>query len=246
MIKAILFDFNATLICAPEWMALETRTLPQDAFRLLASQGHVDPLSRKQLLKADETFQLARKTANLTNRETSHVVDLIAVIDALGYQQAVSHFLAEETVTILQRRCVPNVSLMADVETTLKRLLATGFQLGIISNAAYSPFLIWTLEHFRVLSLFEEVVVSADVGIRKPSLEIFRTTLDSMRINPSQAIYVGDDFHKDVVPAKQLGLRAVWYRPTGDTSIPKGEATPDAIIVSHSEIPALAEQWLSP
>ena len=244
MIKAILFDFNATLIHAPAWMALETRTLARDAFNLLAAQGHVAPLSAEQLLKAEAVFEMARKTADQTNRETSHVADLIAVINALGYQKTVSHLLAEETVAVLHRSCIPNVKLMVHVEKTLELLQAKGLRLGIISNAAYAPFLIWTLEHFKILDVFEEVVVSADVGGRKPGAEIFQMTLARMRLKPSEVVYVGDDFHKDVVPSKQLGLRAVWYRPEGDASIPTGGTIPDAVVVGHDDLPTLAEQWL--
>lgn len=244
VIKAFLFDFSGTLIRSPKWMALEVRDLPRAALGSLARSGHIPLLSDEQLGKAEAVFQTSRQTANRTNRETSHVADLIAMLDALGYQQRVPHSLVEETVAALHRNCIPTVELMAHSEKILARLQALGLRLGIVSNAAYAPFLTWTLDHFNILGFFEEVVVSADVGRRKPGLEIFQVALRRMGLKPGETVYVGDDFHKDVVASKQLGLRAVWYRPDGDSSIPDGEPIPDAVVAGHDEVPALAEQWL--
>ena len=243
MIKAVLFDFNATLIHSPDWMALETLTLPHAAFKLLADRGYIAPLSPDQLLEAEKVFQTDRQNANLTNRETSHVADLLTMVHSLGYQDKVPQSLVEETVAILHRNCIPNVALMAQAETTVKHLQSMGLRLGIISNAAYAPFLTWTLEHFRILDYFEEIVVSADVGSRKPGLEIFHITLARMGLKPPEAAYVGDDFHKDVVASKQLGLCAIWYRPEDGSSMPDGEPVPDAVVSGLGELPTLVERW---
>ena len=246
MIAAFLFDFNGTLIRSPAWIALELRDLPRAALAQLAAAGHIQPRDEQQLTRADAVFQARRAAAEASLRETSHADDLKAILQALDLQAAASPELIAETVAELHRRCLPTVELMADVPQTLHALRQLGLRLGIISNAAFSPFLTWTLEKFDLLQYFEEIVVSADVAARKPGHEIFRIALSRLGLPASAAAYVGDDFVKDVKASKQLNMRSIWYRPNGG-GLPPGESLrPDAVVTSHAQIPPLAARWLSP
>lgn len=244
MLQAFLFDFNATLIRSPTWMDLEIRSLPQQAFAHLASQGRIVPLDDAQMVRAEVVFRTARQTANISLRETSHVADLTAMVEALDLRQRVLPPLIEETIATLHRQCVPTVELIEGAAEMLHQLRALDYRLGIISNAAYGPFLLWALEYVGLLGYFEQVVVSADVGLRKPGLDIFRLTLKRMGLAPAETAYVGDDFQKDVVAAKQMGIRTIWYRPDDQVAPHSAEATiPDAIVTHLNQIPACGRKW---
>ena len=258
MITAFLFDFNGTLMRSPPWMALELRDLPRAALAQLAEAGHIQPRDEHQLARAEAVFHERRAAAEASHRESSHVDDLTAILKALDLQAAASPDLIAETVAWLHRRCLPTVELMASVPEMLQGLRQLGLRLGIVSNAAFAPFLTWTLERFGLLGYFETVVVSADVAVRKPGHAIFRIALTRLGLTESAAAYVGDDFVKDVKAAKELNMRAIWYRPNGDgppssdslrpdgSRLPPGEGVrPDAVVTSHDQIPLLAEQWLS-
>jgi HAD superfamily hydrolase (TIGR01509 family) len=245
MISTFLFDFNGTLMRSPTWIALEIRDLPRAAFAHLAKEGHIPLLSEEQLALAESVFCEQREAADTLYRETSHVDDLAAMVRRLDLQAQVPQALIEETVATLHRRCIPTVELMPYIEDSLARLQGMGLRLGIISNAAYPPFLTWTLDHFGILDFFEDVIVSADVRTRKPGLDIFQIGLERMGLEAGQTAYVGDDFRKDVTASKQIGMRAVWFNPDVKTS-PLGDgATADAIVRGHDEIPPLAAQWLA-
>jgi HAD superfamily hydrolase (TIGR01509 family) len=243
VIEAFLFDFNATLIRSRTWIELEVRDLPRAAFALLASQGHVPLLDRDQLARVEAIFRAARDSSNRTNVETSHLEDLAAMVEALGLGEQVPPALVEETVATLHRRCISTVELLPNVAEMLRQLQDVGLRLGIVSNAAYPPFLTWTLDHFGILDYFEDIVVSADVQTRKPGLEIFRIALDRMGLQSEGTAYVGDDYVKDVAASRQFGLRPIWYCPAGDAVIPDGEPSPDAIVADHADIPPLAKKW---
>ena len=226
-------------------MALETRELPRAAFSLLEHSGHLPHLSDAQLSIAQAVFQKARKTANTTNRETSHVTDLMDMIDTLGLRNRVPSSMVETTVETLHRNCISTVQLLPHTRKAIEGLDALGLRMGIISNAAYGPFLRWTLEHFGILEFFEDVVISAEVNIRKPALEIFRTALQRMELSPKHTAYIGDDFQKDIVPSKKLGMRAIWRKPdvVPSGSGPETGTTPDAVITNNNQITVLAEKW---
>jgi HAD superfamily hydrolase (TIGR01509 family) len=242
-IKACIFDFNATLIHSPVWMDLEIRSLPRQAFGLLAEQGHIEPLDDSRLAQAQIVFNAMRQTANISLVETSHLDDLAAMIKALDLQAQVSVQLIEQTVAALHKRCVTAVELIDGAGEMLKALRGMDYRLSIVSNAAYSPFLTWTLEHFGLLDYFEDIVVSADVRIRKPDVEIFRLALERIKLAPTETVYVGDDFIKDVHSANAFGMRTIWYPPNHTSITPEQEKVPDALITHLSQIPLLAQSW---
>ena len=224
-------------------MALEIRTLPQDAFDLLAADGHITPLRAEQLAQAESIFHHAREKANAAGSETSHSDDLSNMVSALGLQDQVSQKLVEQTVATLHRQCLPKVTLIAGAAETLATLQAHDYRISIISNAAFSPFLSWTLERFELLHFFEKILVSADVGVRKPALDIFHIALDQLELAPADVVYVGDDYQKDVAAPKQLGMRAIWFRPDGATPPPEAQAAADAIVGELIQIPGLVDRW---
>jgi len=243
MIEAVLFDFSSTLIDSPAWMALELRTLPREAFELLAAQGHITPLRSEQLAQAEGVFRHAREQADAAGCETSHLDDLSSMVAALGLQDQVPLKLVEQTVATLHRQRLPEVTLISGATETLAKLQAHDYRISIISNAAYSPFLTWTLERFELLHFFEKILVSADVGVRKPGLDIFRIALDQLELAPADAVYVGDDFQKDVAAPKQLGMRAIWFRPDGAAPLPGGQVTADAIVSELIQVPDWVGRW---
>jgi FMN phosphatase YigB (HAD superfamily) len=59
------------------------------------------------------------------------------------------------------------------------------------------------------------VVTSAQVGLVKPDLAIFRLALDRVDVVPAEAVYVGDSVRLDVEPARAAGMCSVLVDPLG-------------------------------
>ena len=73
----------------------------------------------------------------------------------------------------------------------LQDLRRGGFRLGIISN--FDLRLHEILNHVDILSLFEHVIVSSQVGADKPSPRIFEEALRRFAVEPGELLQVGDD-----------------------------------------------------
>ena len=96
-----------------------------------------------------------------------------------------------------------------DMEHVLDAL-ASRYRLGLITNGTSHG------QHLKIDKLgirhrFEVIVVSGDVGIHKPDPRIFELCLSKMRLDPTQAVYVGDHYENDVRGAQAVGLSAIWY-----------------------------------
>jgi putative hydrolase of the HAD superfamily len=88
----------------------------------------------------------------------------------------------------------------------LQDLRRGGFRLGIISN--FDLRLRQILEHVGVLDLFEQIVVSSQVGAEKPSPRIFEEALRRFAVEPAELLHVGDEEKADGDGARALGIQA--------------------------------------
>ena len=60
----------------------------------------------------------------------------------------------------------------------------------------------------EIMALFDVVIESSKVGIRKPDPEIYRMTCDQMSIQPEETIYL-DDLGINLKPARALGMTTI-------------------------------------
>jgi epoxide hydrolase-like predicted phosphatase len=93
-----------------------------------------------------------------------------------------------------------------------EKLKESGFRVACLSNGGHE----WTLQVINehgLRHLFEEVILSSDLGIVKPDAEIYIQALRKLSIQPSQAIFV-DDRKANVDAAERLGIRSLVFTDT--------------------------------
>jgi HAD superfamily hydrolase (TIGR01662 family) len=128
----------------------------------------------------------------------------------------------------------------------LAELHQRGCRLGLISNAADAEDAHWLLEHNDLAHWFEQVLISSEVGFRKPHLRIFQLALEHFRVPPEQVVMVGDTLGADVLGAQQAGLASVWLTrraKRGDNLAHENTIRPDRTIESLSALPDLLDHW---
>lgn len=62
------------------------------------------------------------------------------------------------------------------------------------------------------LSDATEIVISSEIGWRKPATQFFEELLHRLERRPEEVIYVGDSLENDYQPAAASGLQAFWLR----------------------------------
>ena len=62
-------------------------------------------------------------------------------------------------------------------------------------------------------SIFDDVFISGEVGIRKPDLGFYRHVLEMTDTGPSEALFV-DDKAENILAASSLGIRGVLFDDT--------------------------------
>ena len=87
----------------------------------------------------------------------------------------------------------------------LQDLRTSGFRLGIISN--FDLRLHEILKHVGALDLFEQIIVSSQVGADKPSPRIFEEALRRFAVEPAELLNFGDDEVADGEGARAIGVQ---------------------------------------
>lgn len=119
----------------------------------------------------------------------------------------------------------------------LRALAATGYALGIVSNAD------GTIEAMLLDAAICQVgegagvpvtvvVDSTVVGISKPDPAIFTAALEELGVAPHRAVHIGDTAYADVEGAHAAGIHPLHLDPYGDCPYPPGH---------HDHVRSLAE-----
>ena len=115
-----------------------------------------------------------------------------------------------------------------------------------LNNRSVNHWLTWRLQkNFNNLtSFFDAIIVSGDVGWRKPSPRIFESALNALQLAPSEAVFVGDAPYHDIQGAKRMGMKTILMRKDSlEESVNIGD--PDKRIREFKELPqALSGVWL--
>ena len=186
-IRAVLFDFGGVLSASPfeAFARFEHENgLPPGYIRSLNATDHHDN-AWARLERGEVTIG---EFVNLFEAEAvaaGHPVDGAAVLALLGGEIRPGMIRAVE-------RCR---------ERYLVGLLTNNF---LSAEASERPG--GVLDH--VLQLFDEVIESSRVGVRKPEERFFEIACEQLEIAPTEAVFL-DDLGVNLKPARAMGMRTI-------------------------------------
>jgi glucose-1-phosphatase len=66
-------------------------------------------------------------------------------------------------------------------------------------------------ETWKITQAFDEIIISAEVGISKPDPRIYRLAVQRLGVLPQEAVFV-DDFPHNVQAAREVGLQGILFK----------------------------------
>jgi putative hydrolase of the HAD superfamily len=103
----------------------------------------------------------------------------------------------------------PNATMIDYMRTLRER----GYRLAICTNNVREWEQRWRAM-LPVDEIFDVVVDSAFVGVRKPEPRIYELTLERLGVSADAALLI-DDIELNCEAARELGMGAVWFRDSG-------------------------------
>ena len=199
MIKAVIFDLDNTLL---DFMKMKSMSIDAAIYGMIEAGLDLDPKSAKK--------------------------NIYMIYDAKGYeyQEVFNQFIIEvcgkidyrylaAAIVSYRKAKEASLTLYPDVNSTLIKLSKMSMKLGVVSDAPSRE--AW----IRIFSLnmhhvFDKVVTFDDTNKRKPSKEPFQKIIDEFNIPANEMIMVGDWPERDVIGAKQVGMKTAFAK-YGDT-----------------------------
>ncbi len=195
MIKSVIFDFDNTLM---DFIKMKERAVESaveamiDAGLSLPKETMVDKIYDVYQLEGIEDQQIFDK---VLKQELGKIDYRILASGIIGYRRAKEGAM----------------NLYPHVHLSLSSLLKRGLRLAIISDAPRLP--VW----LRICALgishyFDCVVTFDDSGERKPSPKPFQLALNYLQLSCGEVLMVGDWVERDILGAKNLGMKTVFAR----------------------------------
>lgn len=242
VIRGVVFDLGSTLIrFRGDWPSIYERGLKALVRSLHRSGYSVNGSSfaegfRKQM----QTAQLERRIEHRERTSASVVGELLV---ELGNSDVKSEHLAlalAKMYAVSERYWEP----MPGLQETLATLSGKGYRIGLISNASDAPNVWRLIDKAGIRSRVDPIVISAEVGVRKPAVGIFEIVLRSWGLPASEVVMVGDALEEDILGAKTAGMRQVWLKAEADSPANRdlaAEIAPDAIADDLGKVPAIID-----
>lgn len=91
---------------------------------------------------------------------------------------------------------------------------AAGVKTGLLSNSWGTG----TYDRSRFAEMFDVLVISGDLGVRKPEPSIYVTAAERMGLAPGELVFV-DDLKGNLKPARALGMATVHHTDAAATLV---------------------------
>jgi putative hydrolase of the HAD superfamily len=240
-IRALLFDVNGTLI------DIETDEWMEEAYRAVAHFLTYQGIALRRGEVRDLYFQIMKEQF-AASMEIYPEFDVVAV-----WREVLRRHATECTRSLAPEKLLQMPLFLAELQRGIsrKRLVAfpqthavlaelkTRYRMAVVSDAQSA----YGLPELRAVGLadyFAPIVISGDYGYRKPDHRLFQAALTELQIVPEAAIYIGNDRFRDVLGARQAGMKTILFSPDGN---PGGspETEPDYILYQFGDLPRAIE-----
>ena len=198
-IKGVIFDLDNTLL---DFMKMKEVAVKSAIKGMIEAGLDIDEKeSYRDIVSIYEEF----------GWENQKVFDVF-LNKSIGYVD--NKFLAAGIVAYRRAR-EANLLAYPNVNRTLVSLTKLGIKLAVVSDApsreAWMRIYYLNLYHF-----FDAVITFDDSGERKPSSKPFEMALNKLQLEAEDSLMIGDWPERDVVGAKQIGMRTA-FAVYGDT-----------------------------
>jgi putative hydrolase of the HAD superfamily len=192
LIKAVFWDFGGVITTSPfeAFNKFEREHhLPQNFIRTI-NATNPDINAWAQLERNAITLEEFDREFEQQTRSAGHPIRGIKVLELLGGD------LRPEMVQAL-RRCQANFRT-ACLTNTMKIGRGSDEQLAGKRAAKFE----------KVMELFDHVIASSDVGMRKPDLRFYEMACEIVEVAPGQVVFL-DDLGINLKPARAMGMTTI-------------------------------------
>ena len=227
MIKGYIFDYGGTLDTGVQhwgkviWHAYEHLQVPVSEADFRDAYVHAErTLGKNPIIKPDFTFYKTLETKISLQLEYLHQQGHLS--HHTSYIKPLTSHLYEATVAEAAR----SREVLLELKKQYPMILVSNFYGNIAT----------VLNEFKLDGIFDTIIESAVVGVRKPDPQIFTLGVEALGMQPDEVVVVGDSMDKDIIPASKAGCHTVWFKGEGWTNDPVDETNAERVITALKQL----------
>ncbi len=159
------------------------------------------------------------KAAQKDGRETHNSFWVAEALETMGHVLSPEDPRIGKAVDAYFSAFYPNSQLIPGTKEILAEL-GKRYPLGMITNFTDGPAARNIIEVLGLEPFFDYVLVSGELGYRKPHPYVFERFVDAMGVPADQILFIGDDLDADVQGARDAGLHPVLTTCVEDARLP--------------------------
>ena len=210
MPKAVMFDcYNTLLRYESEEEKAGIWKMMKEAIEYTTGMKlQITPRKLEALYKAE--YEIEEKEC-ISERGVYAEVSLgrvwLQVLTKLELPKKMAEEKAEDMLLLHRLYARKEKHLFPNVQEELLALKEKGMKLLLLSNAQncfiYNEFPV------EIRKMFDVVIISEEVGIKKPAPEVFGLAFEKLDMKPEDTVFVGDSLEDDMIPAGKSGCHCV-------------------------------------
>ena len=227
MMKGYIFDYGGTLDTGGQhwgkviWHAYERQQVPvtEEAFR--AAYVHAErTLGKNPIIQPDFTFYKTIETKIRIQLEYLQEQSQLSIVNSQ------LSTLTDDLYAITCAETAKSRQVLLQLKQQYPMVLVSNFYGNIAT----------VLKEFKLDGIFDTIIESAVVGVRKPDPQIFTLGVEALGMRPDEVVVVGDSMDKDIIPASKAGCHTVWFKGEGWTNDPVDESAAEKVITDLTQI----------
>ena len=226
-VKGYIFDYGGTLDTGGNhwgkvlWHSYERLGVPVTEQQFRDAYVHAErTLGSNHIIMPDFTFRQTLETKVRLQLEWLSAMSLPVSIETIA------SVLTDDVYAQTQEHTAHSREVLMQLKEQYPMVLVSNFYGNIATM----------LREFGLDGIFQHIIESAVVRVRKPDPRIFQMGVLELNMPAGEVIVVGDSIDKDIIPAQKAGCQTVWMRGEQWTDDPVDESIPDRIITDLKEL----------
>ena len=227
MVKGYIFDYGGTLDTGGQhwgkviWHAYERLQVPVSEADFRDAYVHAErTLGKNPIIQPDFTFYKTLETKIRIQLE---------YLQEKNDVSSVSYYLKKLTdhlYALTSEETAHSREVLLQLKQHYPMVLVSNFYCNIAT----------VLQEFKLDGIFDTIIESAVVGVRKPDPQIFTLGVEALGMQPDEVVVVGDSMDKDIIPAAKAGCHTIWFKGEGWTNDPVDESPAGKVITDLTQI----------
>jgi HAD superfamily hydrolase (TIGR01549 family) len=203
--RAVIFDYIGTLVNCRNYSMDASK---QKLYKALLSEGF-DVIEDRFLTAYGLAHEKYRKVRYEQLKEVTNAVWVAEALCNLGFTVTADDPRIKAAINVFFQDFIDTLELRKGAKKLLRQAQQQG-KVALISNFTHAPVIYKSLNTMKISEHFNAIVVSEEIGWRKPSSHIFQHALNCLKVQANEAVYVGDSPIEDIKGAKDAGLKTVF------------------------------------